>query len=183
MRRSLERNIFGLVLASALGLAVGCAKDPTELILTLTVDGTPARPITAFKVTLDAAGVKTSRGFVALALAPADADIGSFTFPATIRYLIPSGTIGGVVDVSVEGGDSDPITSATLLATGTGQALVQDQKTTSATIALDLISPPNNGGNGGAGGAGGGAGGAGGGPGGGGGAIPDGMGGTAGQVP
>ena len=140
--------------ASALSLGAGCAKDPTELVLTLTLDGTPARPITAFKVTLDAAGTKISKGFVAVALAPADADIAPFGFPATIRFLIASGTVDGVVGVTVDGGDTDPITSANLLATGTGQALVQTHKTTAATIALAAVMPPDNGGNGGAGGAG-----------------------------
>jgi len=173
MRRSLTgstaRTIGGLTLTCLLGLGTGCAKDPTELVLTLTLDGTPVRPVTAFKVTLDAAGTKISKGFVALALAPADADIAPFGFPATIRYLIASGTIDGVVDVTVDGGDTDPITNATLLATGTGQALVQVNKTTAATIALSAVTPPDNGGNGGA-GAGGAAGaggdGGGGGPGG-----------------
>jgi hypothetical protein len=101
MRRSLERNVFGLMLASALGLAVGCAKDPTELILTLTVDGTPARPITAFKVTLDAAGVKTSRGFVAIALAPADADI------APGRVFLWFDPTNGAAKVKFKGKQSD----------------------------------------------------------------------------
>jgi len=153
-RRSLSRTSLGL--AFALGLTASCAKDPTELILTVTLDETPARAITAFKVTLDAAGVRTSRSFVAVALAPADADIAPFGFPATVRYVIPSDTIQGAVDVTVDGGDTDPITSMTLLATGTGQALVQNHKTTTATIALALVTPPP--GNGGAGGAGGAAG-------------------------
>jgi hypothetical protein len=192
MRRSLGRTVLGLTLASALALGTGCAKDPTELVLTVTLDGTPARPITSFEVTLDAAGVKTSRLFEALGPLPADAYVPPFVFPATIRYLVPNGGIRGVVGVTVNG--SDPLTNTAVLATGTGEALVQDHKTTSATIALNTVAPPDDGGGGGAGGnggngggnggsaGGGGASGAGGdGPGGGGGASD--AGGTAGQSP
>jgi len=152
MRRSLARNVLGLLLASALGLATtGCAKDPTELILTLTVDGTPPRPITSLEIKLDAAGVKTSRLFAALAYAPADASVAPFTFPVRIRYLIPNEAIRGVVDVTVEG--SDPTVSAAVVAAGMGQGVVQDHKTTTAAVALQVITSPGAGGAGGAGGA------------------------------
>lgn len=135
---------LGLVslLALAFAPATGCAKDPTELFLTATLDGTPARPITSLKVTLDAAGLKTSRDFAALGAVAADADVAPFMFPAALDYLISIDAIRGVVDVTIEG--SDPLTDATLLAKGSGQALVQAHKTTTATIALELVAPPDN---------------------------------------
>jgi hypothetical protein len=122
--------------------AAGCAKDPTELLITVSLDGTSARPITSLDVTLDAPGGRVARRFASVGAVPDDADVASFAFPAYLDYLISNDAtaISGAVTVTVEA--RDPLTADTLLAHGMGMATVVRNKTTATTVALTLDAPP-----------------------------------------
>lgn len=132
---------FALAVACAVA---GCAKDPTELYITVSLDGTPARPITSLYVTLDVPDTRIARPFASLGAFPPDAnlDVAPFMFPASLDYLIPSDAtaIAGEVTVTVEA--RDPFTDDTLLAHGMTVATVAHGKTTATAVALILDAPP-----------------------------------------
>ena len=136
-----RRCTCALALACALA---GCAKDPTELYITVSLDGTPARPITSLLVTIDAAAGQTSRPFASLGAIPADANlyVAPFAFPTLLDYTIASDAtaISGAVTVTVEA--RDPFTDDTLLAHGMAMATVARGKTTTTAVALTLDAPP-----------------------------------------
>lgn len=134
----------GLALALTCAVA-GCAKDPTELYIVVSLDGTPARPVTSLSVALDVPGSHIARLFAALGAVPADADVAPFTFPAAVDYLIPNdaNAIAGDVTVTVEA--RDPLTDDTLLAHGMAMATVARGKTTATAVALTLDAPPMTG--------------------------------------
>jgi hypothetical protein len=129
--------VRGCTCALALALA-GCAKDPTELYITVSLDGTLARPITSLMVTIDAAAGQTSRPFASLAAVPADASlyVAPFAFPTFLDYTIArdATAISGEVTVTVEG--RDPFTDDTLLAHGVAMATVAPGKTTTTAVTL-----------------------------------------------
>lgn len=125
---------------AVVGSAPGCAKDPTDLIVAVSLDGTPARPITSLEVTIDAPDGSVSRPFASLGAVPADADVAPFTFPTYVDFLISNDAIAGTVTVTVRA--RDPLTDDTLLAHGMGMATVARGKTTAVGVALTLDAPP-----------------------------------------
>jgi hypothetical protein len=129
-----------------IGLAVlalaGCAKAPTEILVTVSVDPAVVLPITSLTVTVtDAKGGLLGGGsFAALALAPADAEAASFYFPVQLQVGLPGNVATGDVGILIEG--SDPTTDGVVIARGMGAGSVAPQTTMQGTVTLLAVAPP-----------------------------------------
>jgi hypothetical protein len=143
LTRSRHRGpaLVGATLAVLAAGLSACAKNPTELVMTVTIDATPSKPITSLAVTLDASGNRTGRNFAALGPIPADAHVAPFTFPTIIDFLIANDadSIVGNVAITIEG--SDPLSSDTVLARGVGAAVVNHAARATAEVAMMVIAP------------------------------------------
>ena len=129
-----------------IGLAIlalaGCAKAPTEILVTVSVDPAVVLPITSLTVAVsDANGSPLGGGsFAALALAPADAVAASFSFPVQLQVGLPSNVATGDVGILIEG--SDPTTDGVVIARGVGTGSVAPQTTMQGTVTLLAVAPP-----------------------------------------
>ncbi|HEX2660434.1 MAG TPA: hypothetical protein VHU40_19270, partial [Polyangia bacterium] len=106
----LKTTLQGFGLLAALALA-GCAKDPTEIIVTIDADPAVTAPITSLAAYVsDATGAQLGGGmFISLATPPADAQVAAFYFPAQLQIALASSAAAGDVSISIEG--SDPTTA------------------------------------------------------------------------
>ena len=136
----LKTAILGMGLA-LLALA-GCAKAPTEILVTVSADPAVIVPITALTVAVtDANGGFLGGGsFAALALAPADAVAASFYFPVQLQVGLSGNVAAGDVGILVEG--SDPTTDGAVVARGVGAGSVAPQTTMQGTVTLLAVAPP-----------------------------------------
>ena len=133
------RRHLGLVVL-ALTFTFGCAKDPTEVLLTVGVDTTVTQQITSLLVTLSWPTGTTSRVYQSLGAPAADADIPQFYFPALLDILLTADGVSGETQILVEG--SDPTISDTVLANGTVTVPVASDKTTTTSVVLTAVPPP-----------------------------------------
>ena len=128
-------------LAASLALA-GCAKAPTEIIVTVTADPAVTRPITSMAAYVtDTAGLLLGGGmFISLATPPADAEVASFYFPAQLQIALKSNAAAGEVGILIEG--SDPTTDGAVIARGEGAGTVAPETTTQGAVTLLAVAPP-----------------------------------------
>ena len=132
----------GAAIVCAMSLATvtaGCAKDPTELLLTVSVDSTVTQQITSILVTVNGATGGTSHIFQSLAAPAADAFIPAFYFPTSLDLLITKDGVAGDAQIVVEA--SDPTISDTVLARGALAATITAAKTTTASVVLTAVPP------------------------------------------
>ena len=124
------------------GALSGCAKDPTEILITVSADATLTLPVTSLAVSVtDSAGTILGGGmFVYLAAPPAGADVAPYVFPATIQVALLSDARAGEVAITAEA--SDPTTTDYVLARGVGAGTVAPRSTTQGTVTLTAVAPP-----------------------------------------
>jgi hypothetical protein len=121
---------------------VGCAKAPTELLVTVLADATVILPVTSLSIEVtDATGNHLKGGtFISLAAPPPDAFVAAFAFPATLQVALPSNAPIGEVFIVVEG--SDPTTTPYVLARGIGAGTVAPETTMQGTVTLTAVPLP-----------------------------------------
>jgi len=131
----------GLGLVASLALA-GCAKAPTEIIVTVAADPAVTLPITSMFVDVtDGAGLHIGGGmFISLATPPADAEVAAFYFPAQLQVALTSDAAAGDVGILIEG--SDPTTDGVVTARGLGTGTVAPETTTQGAVTLLAVAPP-----------------------------------------
>src|SRR5512144_2190163 len=102
----LKTAMRGLGLLAALALT-GCAKSPTEMIVTVQADPAVTLPITSMAVSVrTAADLYLGGGmFISLATPPPDAEAAAFYFPAQLQVSLASDSPAGDVSILIEGSD------------------------------------------------------------------------------
>jgi hypothetical protein len=137
----LKTAMQGLGLLAALALD-GCAKAPTEMIVTVQTDPAVTLPITSMAVSVTGAAEQYLGGgkFISLATPPADAEVAAFYFPAQLQITLASDSPAGDVSILIEG--SDPTTDGVVTARGVGTGTVTPQATTQGTVTLLAVAPP-----------------------------------------
>jgi hypothetical protein len=128
--------------ALAGGALSGCAKDPTEILITVSADSSLTLPVTSLAVSVtDPAGRSLGGGvFIYLAAPPAGAPVAPYVFPATIQVALSSDAPAGDVAITVEA--SDPTTTDYVLARGVGAGTVAARSTTQGAVTLTAVAPP-----------------------------------------